>query len=518
MAFTKIENSDFDKKGALALSDRPSETKSPQEIKTILDAPARQVITPAFNNLIDELEDTTAAASIGAVAPVGARGNTVQAILNGVYGAISTAVVDVSEIKAEISSVIIQVDALEDEAHTHSNKELLDTYEQSESDLADAVTKKHAHSNKSLLDTYTQTNDNLADAVSKKHSHDNQSLLDTYTQTESNLADAVSKKHSHSNKSVLDKFGESSGKPTYDGTALPTPSDIPDSLSDLSDDSTHRLVTDTEKSTWNGKMNNDGSNSASIVRHSGSFTVGIRGAGSTVGNNSVSEGHLNTASGQYSHAEGEFTVASGAISHSEGSYSTASGNASHAEGNRATASGTASHAEGSGTIASGNFSHAGGQITTAAYDKQFVHGSVNDNKSTTLFEIGNGYYDEEEVAHPSNAFEIYNDGAISQDNGTTKFKFTSYNGDDGYYDKNGTFHEFGGGGSGTGDMKKSDYDSDSTVKNANGIKAYVQSQIAGLMVKNTYDSDSAVANAGGIKAYVNSQISAQITSALTASY
>jgi len=30
---------------------------------------------------------------------------------------------------------------------------------------------------------------------------------------------------------------------------------IPDQLSDLSDDSTHRLVTDTEKSTWNGKQN-----------------------------------------------------------------------------------------------------------------------------------------------------------------------------------------------------------------------------------------------------------------------
>jgi hypothetical protein len=29
---------------------------------------------------------------------------------------------------------------------------------------------------------------------------------------------------------------------------------IPDQLSDLSDDSTHRLVTDTEKSTWSGKQ------------------------------------------------------------------------------------------------------------------------------------------------------------------------------------------------------------------------------------------------------------------------
>lgn len=33
-------------------------------------------------------------------------------------------------------------------------------------------------------------------------------------------------------------------------------SDIPNSLSDLSDDSTHRLVTDTEKTTWNNKVSN----------------------------------------------------------------------------------------------------------------------------------------------------------------------------------------------------------------------------------------------------------------------
>ena len=47
-------------------------------------------------------------------------------------------------------------------------------------------------------------------------------------------------------------------KPTYTASevgALPSSTSIPDSLSDLSDDSTHRVVTDTEKSTWNGKQN-----------------------------------------------------------------------------------------------------------------------------------------------------------------------------------------------------------------------------------------------------------------------
>ena len=41
-------------------------------------------------------------------------------------------------------------------------------------------------------------------AVDAQHSHINKALLDTYTQTEANLAAAVTAKHSHSNKNVLD--------------------------------------------------------------------------------------------------------------------------------------------------------------------------------------------------------------------------------------------------------------------------------------------------------------------------
>ena len=41
-------------------------------------------------------------------------------------------------------------------------------------------------------------------AVDAQHSHINKALLDTYTQTEANLAAAVTAKHSHSNKNALD--------------------------------------------------------------------------------------------------------------------------------------------------------------------------------------------------------------------------------------------------------------------------------------------------------------------------
>lgn len=57
------------------------------------------------------------------------------------------------------------------------------------------------------LSTNDFTNDlksNVEQNTNVRHSHSNKELLDTYKQTEANLADAVSKKHTHSNKSVLD--------------------------------------------------------------------------------------------------------------------------------------------------------------------------------------------------------------------------------------------------------------------------------------------------------------------------
>lgn len=46
----------------------------------------------------------------------------------------------------------------------------------------------------------------IATLEGKSHEHANKALLDTYTQTEANLADAVAKKHEHANKAELDKI------------------------------------------------------------------------------------------------------------------------------------------------------------------------------------------------------------------------------------------------------------------------------------------------------------------------
>lgn len=45
-------------------------------------------------------------------------------------------------------------------------------------------------------------------AAEGNHSHDNKALLDTYTQTEANLADAVAKKHEHANAAELAKIAD----------------------------------------------------------------------------------------------------------------------------------------------------------------------------------------------------------------------------------------------------------------------------------------------------------------------
>lgn len=186
---------------------------------------------------------------------------------------------------------------------------------------------------------------------------------------------------------------------------------------------------------------------------------------STGGYGAHAEGNYTTASGGSSHAEGDYTFASGYASHAEGhgfngsgnpARIIASGSGSHAEGLASsrdmTASGDGSHAEGKETTAAGNYSHAEGRETIAQYECQHVGGKYNSNKSTTLFEVGNGTSD----SARSNAFEVYADGYISQNDGVDKYKFAKVNGHDGYYDTNGAFHNFGEGGGGTGDGMATD--------------------------------------------------------------
>lgn len=84
--------------------------------------------------------------------------------------------------------------------HAHSG-----VYEPADANIQDAVTKRHTQGTDQGLDTggaSAVTAAQCKQAVTDDHTHTNKSTLDTYTQTEVNLADAVSKKHSNTSDHV----------------------------------------------------------------------------------------------------------------------------------------------------------------------------------------------------------------------------------------------------------------------------------------------------------------------------
>ena len=91
-----------------------------------------------------------------------------------------------------IADVQGEVDALE---QTHStDKAALEAADEAIKGRLDALEAiDHEHSNKALLDTYTQTEANLADAVAKKHEHSNKSVLDGITASKVTAWDAAEK-------------------------------------------------------------------------------------------------------------------------------------------------------------------------------------------------------------------------------------------------------------------------------------------------------------------------------------
>lgn len=66
------------------------------------------------------------------------------------------------------NTLATKIATLEGKAHEHTNKALLDTYTQTEANLADAVTKKHEHTNKTVLDGITSEKVTAWDKVSEK--------------------------------------------------------------------------------------------------------------------------------------------------------------------------------------------------------------------------------------------------------------------------------------------------------------------------------------------------------------
>ena len=194
---------------------------------------------------------------------------------------------------------------------------------------------------------------------------------------------------------------------------------IPELLSELVDDATHRLVTDVEKETWNKKAGLQTENGEIFNNYTNNVATG--GFSHAEGNKNTAsgfvshaEGSENTAQGDMSHAEGINSKAIGDYSHAEGQMVEAEGLSAHAEGTMTKAIGVASHAEGGFAEAHGIASHASGYFTKADQNFQTAIGVANEeNKTGALFSVGNGTLDDEmNVIERKTVFEIFQDGRV----------------------------------------------------------------------------------------------------------
>lgn len=75
---------------------------------------------------------------------------------------------DLTAAEGRISENETAIAALEGDSHTHGNKELLDSYTQTEANLADAVAKKHEHENADVLAGITSEKVSTWDTVTAK--------------------------------------------------------------------------------------------------------------------------------------------------------------------------------------------------------------------------------------------------------------------------------------------------------------------------------------------------------------
>lgn len=96
----------------------------------------------AEGSVEDQIADAKQAAIDAASADATSKANTAEA----------NAIAKANELNTAMNT---RVEALEAIDHEHANKELLDTYTQTEANLADAVAKKHEHANASVINGIT---------------------------------------------------------------------------------------------------------------------------------------------------------------------------------------------------------------------------------------------------------------------------------------------------------------------------------------------------------------------------
>ena len=144
------------------------------------DASAMNQAITALRNLVGTL-------------PEGAVSDTVVAYIKEYTdGAIAALNIGDYAKAADLTAAIGRIAALEKDTHTHANKALLDTYDQTNEDLKDAVAKKHSHANKTELDKIVEGDKAKWDAAAAKaHEHANKTELDKIAEGDKANLDAV---------------------------------------------------------------------------------------------------------------------------------------------------------------------------------------------------------------------------------------------------------------------------------------------------------------------------------------
>ena len=195
------------------------------EVNGLVDALAAKATTEAVNSAIDALRqemlgdtpveayntftelaqyiETHQEAADALTEAIGKKADqtTVDGIvqtLNGLGTLAQKSVVSESDLDSALAE---KVNAASEGNHAHLNKALLDTYTQTEADLADAVAKKHSHSNAAALDMVTGTKINNWDAAeqnAKDYADDLNEAMDGRVKV------VEGKAHEHANKTVLD--------------------------------------------------------------------------------------------------------------------------------------------------------------------------------------------------------------------------------------------------------------------------------------------------------------------------
>ena len=116
-------------------------------------------IDDAFNDFATKVTDDGVVNSykelIDYVAAHGPEAATMAGNIKANADAIDAVEADVTALDGRLSTAEGEIDALQADSHTHDNKALLDTYTQTEANLADAVAKKHSHANAGTLDGIT---------------------------------------------------------------------------------------------------------------------------------------------------------------------------------------------------------------------------------------------------------------------------------------------------------------------------------------------------------------------------